>query len=973
MRSHLQQNMIYKTVTKVLNFIFLSFLLSISIVYAQQPNALVRQHLLMDQGWRFSFGHPYDTTRDFNHGTSYFSYLTKAGNGDGAASVKFDDRGWRKLDLPHDWAVEQDFDQNASFSHGFKAIGRKFPEKTIGWYRKKITIPAADLGRKISIEFDGVFRNSSVWVNGHYLGTEPSGYDGFAYDVTDVLNYGGENIIAVRVDAGMEEGWFYEGAGIYRHVWLSKTDPIHIEKNGTFVTSDIDLESRNATVKMQTEVLNESKLPQVVTLVQTLIDASGKTIGSSSKDDIKLVPYKSQEITISLPVKQVNLWNIDVPYLYTLVTTILCDGKQTDRYETAVGFRTILFDAKNGFFLNGKNIKLKGTNNHQDHAGVGTAIPDELQIYRIKALKSFGSNAFRCSHHPPTPELLEACDKLGMLVIDENRLMGTSEPLLGNLKKIIKRDRNHPSVILWSIGNEEWAIENSITGSRIATTMQAYAKSIDSTRATTAGISGGFQSGISDVLEVMGYNYIANGDIDKHHQRFPDQPGAGTEEGSTFATRGIYETDSVKHYAAAYDRKPRPSFYSIEEGWKFYASRPYLSGMFLWTGFDYRGEPTPYSWPSVTSYFGMMDLCGFPKDNVYYLKSWWSPTVPTLHILPHWNWQGKEGKQISVWAYSNCDEVELFLNHKSLGKQTMELNGHLEWKVAYAPGTLEAIGYKDGKKVMRDVVKTTGEASAIRLSGHQPKLKANAEDLVIVTVSVDDKLKMAVPTSNNEISFSLKGPGRIIGVGNGDPVSLEKDRFIEDIKTVKINDLKEKELTNISQGKSLIDADGASWKEAFTTRNYKKLPVAYIHKGTFDLPANLNGQRLTLFFNSIGKEQSIFINGKAIEGNLREDQSGYEFVLSSSILKSGTNRIDIIARPLTKKNDWDVVNTDPGTIQIFRAADQWKRKLFNGLAQIIIQSTGAPGVIELSAKSPGLKTGILKITSEKSLSRFVTK
>ena len=962
----------YKIIHIFSGTVLVSFFFFTTLAFAQPTEVLVRQRVLLDQSWRFSFGHPYDTRRDFDHATGYFSYLTKAGYADGAAAAKFDDRPWRELDLPHDWAVEQGFSQYGSFSHGFKAIGAKFPEQTIGWYRKKITVPETDLGRKISIEFDGVFRNSSVWVNGHYLGTEASGYNSFAYDITDVINYGGENVIAVRVDAGMEEGWFYEGAGIYRHVWLAKTSPVHVKKDGTFVTTAIDLKSRNATVHTATEVINEAKSAQAVSLVHTLVDASGKTVGTTRKDGVTLYPHQSQQVAVSFPVENIKLWDLEVPYLYTLVTTIVCNGKQMDRYETPFGFRTIRFDAKNGFFLNEKNVRLKGTNNHQDHAGVSTAMPDELQFYRIKALKAFGSNAFRCSHHPPTPEMLEACDKLGMLVIDENRLMATTDQLLGNLTRMIKRDRNHPSVILWSVGNEEWGIENSITGSRIATTLQAVAKSVDSTRATTAGVSGGFQSGISDVLEVMGYNYMANGDIDKHHQRFPDQAGAGTEEGSTFATRGIYETDTAKHYAAAYDQKPRPSFYSIEEGWKFYSSRPYLAGMFIWTGFDYRGEPTPFGWPSVTSYFGMMDLCGFPKDNVYYLKSWWTD-VPTLHLLPHWNWSGKEGKQMDVRAYSNCDEVELFLNHKSLGKQAMKVNSHLEWKVAYAPGTLEAIGYKNGKKTMRDVVQTTGTASALQLSGHQPTVKADAEDLVIVTVSVNDKAQLTVPTANNEISFSLKGPGRIIGVGNGDPVSLEKDRFIEDITNIKITDLKEKELPDLSAGKILVNTDASSWKEAFTSRNYKKLAAAYIHRGTFDLPDDFRGQRLTLFFNSIGTDQTIYINGKEVGGKLKEGETAGEIVLGGTLLAAGKNTIDIIAHPLTKKNDWDIVNGDPGTIQIYRAADQWKRKLFNGLAQVIIQSTGKPGEITLSATSPGLKSSTLKVKAVQSPNRFAHK
>ncbi|WP_166333077.1 beta-galactosidase GalA [Sphingobacterium chungjuense] len=942
--------------------LFISLLLTCSTLAAQESNTALRQRILLDKDWRFAFGHPYDTDRDFEHATSYFSYLAKAVYGDGAASAKFDDRSWRQLDLPHDWAVEQDFSEKASFSHGFKAIGLQFPEATIGWYRKSFTIPEADLGRQISLDFDGVFRNSAVWVNGHYLGTEASGYNSFNYDITDVLNYGGDNTIAVRVDVGMEEGWFYEGAGIYRHVWLSKTDPIHVAKDGTFVSTDINLENNSATVNVKTELVNTLHKEQTISVVHTLVDALGKTIVTSRKDDVRIKPFHPEPVDVNFPVENITLWDLDTPYLYKLVTTVWANDKQTDHYETTFGFRTIRFDAKNGFFLNEKNIKLKGTNNHQDHAGVGAAMPDELQYYRIKALKDFGSNAYRASHNPPTPELLEACDRLGMLVIDENRLLASSQPLLANLTKMIKRDRNHPSIILWSVGNEEWGIENNVTGSRLATTLQAVAKSLDPTRPTTAGVSGGFKSGISDVLEVMGYNYIANGDIDDHVRRFPNQPGLGSEEGSTFATRGIYQTDAQKHYIAAYDAKPRPSFYSIEEGWKFYSSRPHLAGMFIWTGFDYRGEPTPHGWPSVTSYFGMMDLCGFPKDNVYYLKSWWTQT-PTLHILPHWNWQGKEGEDVDVWVYSNCDEVELFLNKKSLGRQTMEVNSHLEWKVKYAAGTLQAIGYKDGKEVMHEQVKTTGKPVAIKLQGHQESIRANDEDILMVRVSAQDIGKLDVPTADNEISFTLEGPARIIGVGNGDPTSLEKERFVEDIQTVKINNLKEKELNTLAEGRSLLRTDGSSWKNAFVSRDYKNLAKAYIHRGTFELPVDLKSQRLTLFFNSIGKEQSIFINGTQVDVTLNDDKTAFAIALNNSVVKAGENQIDIIAKPLTKQNDWDSVNMDPGVIQLFGEAGQWKRKLFSGLAQIIIQATGQPGIITLSASSPSLETGKLTINS----------
>jgi beta-galactosidase len=920
-----------------------------------------REKLLMDFGWRFAFGHPFDAQKDFETGTGYFSYFAKAGYGDGAAAVNFDDRAWRKLDLPHDWAVEQPFSERASFSHGFKAIGRNFPERSVGWYRKNFFIPASDPGRKISVVFDGVFRNSTVWVNGHYLGTEESGYSSFSYDITDVLNYGGDNVIAVRVDATMEEGWFYEGAGIYRHVWLNKTSPVHVANYGTFVTSQV--QQNNAVVNAKAEIINEGKEKQTVDVIQTIIDAEGHKVAANRISNLQLAPFETKDASTSLPVANAKLWDLESPYLYKLITTITEANRELDSYRTNFGIRTIRFDAKEGFFLNGKHVKLQGTNNHQDHAGVGAAMPDELQYWRIKALKEMGCNAYRCSHNPPTPELLDACDRLGMLVLDENRLMRTTADGLNEMKRMIIRDRNHPSIISWSIGNEEWGIENSVTGERIATTLQNFAHSLDSTRTTTAGISGGFRSGIGEVLEVMGYNYLGNGDIEAHQKRLPDQPGMGTEEGSTFATRGIYVTDNTRHYSAAYDKKPRPTFYSIEEGWKFYAARPYLAGMFIWTGFDYRGEPTPYGWPSITSYFGMMDLCGFPKDNVYYLRSWWT-NKPVVHILPHWNWKGKEGQPVDVWVYSNCDEVELFLNKKSLGKKKMEQYGHLEWKVNYASGTLEAVGIKAGKKILSDVVKTTGEPASIQLISNKPILAGDGEDIAVITVQALDKNNLAVPVADNEITFSIQGPGKIIGVGNGDPTSLEKDRFIETIQTVKIENLKEKEVEGMNAVSDLAeDINDATWKEAFGNRDYKNLAKAYVYRGSFTLPENYSSSDITLFYKNIGLEQTIYINGKEIGKNIKQDQTAKGFTIDKTILKPGKNLVAILATPIGKKYDWENVNTDPGLIQLITPAEPWKRKLFSGLAQVIVQTTKEGGDIILTATSPNLKPTVIKLRS----------
>jgi len=933
--------------------------------YAQPSVAASkREHVCIDNDWRFALGHPYDPTKDFYNGTGGFSYFAKTGFGDGAASPGFDDRGWRKINLPHDWAVEQPFSPKGSTSHGSKAIGRNFPDASVGWYRKTFVVPATDLGKHISLAFDGVFRNSVVWVNGHYLGTEPSGYNSFEYDISEYLNYGGNNVIAVRADATMEEGWFYEGAGIYRHVWLNKADQLHIAPNGTCVTTQV--KNNIADVNATATIINSDKKARSFSVTQTIVDADGKTLATGKATGLTLKPFTSQDVKSVLPVTNPKLWSIETPFLHRLLTTVEENGAVTDSYTTTFGIRTIRFDANEGFFLNGKHVKIKGTNNHQDHAGVGAAMPDALQEFRIRTLKGMGSNAYRCSHHPPTPELLDACDKLGMLVIDENRLMGVASTELNDLKRMILRDRNHPSIISWSIGNEEWGIEGNITGARIAATMQAFAKSIDSGRYITAAISGGIGNGISTEIDVLGYNYVATKNTDEQHKKFPKQFSWGTEEGSTVASRGIYEDDMGKQQLVAYDRKQNDFFYSLEQGWKHYAARPYLAGMFIWTGFDYRGEPTPFGWPSVVSYFGMVDACGFPKDDYYYLKSWWTDQT-VIHLLPHWNWQGKEGQEIRVCAYSNCDEVELFLNKKSLGKKIMEPNGHLEWQVKYQPGTLEAMGYKKGAKAGSDIVKTSLAPAQIKLQADRAAIKADGKDIAIIAVQAADKNALGVPTAENEVGFSIEGPGKIIGVGNGNQTSLEPDQYVERVNLVSIGNLKEKFVDDLNvKAEVAADYDDSGWQTAFKDvrdDNFGQKVKALVYRAGFSIPTDAAAATATFFSKNIGKVQSIYINGKQIAKEIKESNESPELKLDASLLHPGINTIAIVATPLLKANIWSAVNTDPGLMQLLYPAAPYKRKLFNGNAQVIVQSTGQSGRIILKATSPGLKATVVQITA----------
>ena len=758
----------------LLFFIFVVFLFPVSSqTQIIETIPAIREHQLIDLGWRFALGHATEYAKDFGTSTGYFTYLAKAGYGDGAASVQFKDSTWREVDLPHDWAVELPFSESASHSHGYKTIGSKYPETSVGCYRKKFNIQASDLGRKISIQFDGIHRNSTVWINGFYVGNEKSGYASSVYDITDYLNYGAENTIAVRIDASMEEGWFYEGAGIYRHVWLNKTGRLHVAQNGTFVTSEIN--GNKAELTVRTIVDNQNDHSTTFSIDQILLNADNQPVVSEKLENNtlkgNLVNTWIQKINVPNP----TFWSLENPYLYKLKTNILVEGRLVDTYISTIGIRTVHFDPDLGFFLNGKNVKIKGTNDHQDHAGVGTALPDALQEFRVKRLKEMGSNAIRTSHNPPTPELLDVCDRIGMLVVDENRLMGINQEHFDLLERFMVRDRNHPSVILWSIGNEEWAIESNEKGARITKTMQDFAQKSDSSRAFTVAVSGGWDSGSGTTTQVMGYNYIVQGNIDEHHKKFPWQCGIGTEESNTIGTRGIYADDKVNGRMAATNRMPENV--GTESGWKFYDERPFLSGLFFWTGFDYRGEANPLSWPAVNSEFGILDLCGFPKDIFYYLKSWWGNT-PVLHIMPHWNWRGREGEKVKVTIYSNAEEVELVLKNKSLGKKKMNKNGHLEWDVAYQPGKLVAKGFSKGKLILSEQIETTDVPAKVILESDRMELNADGEDVAVITVQLKDKKNRMVPTANNEITFNLSGPGKITGVGNGDPASHDPEQFV---------------------------------------------------------------------------------------------------------------------------------------------------------------------------------------------------
>ena len=737
------------------------------------PDYSPRRRVRLDS-WRFHLGHAADPARDFGFGRDQRTFA-KAGDSALAARPDFDDSQWSDIVVPHDWAVALPFaqgpvakDSDRGAAHGFKAIGRDFPQNSIGWYRTPIEVTAADKGRSIWLEFDGVFRDCLVFVNGYVAGRNESGYAPFRVEIADFLNYDGKpNVVTVRADASLGEGWFYEGAGIYRHVDLISADPVHIPQWGTFVRTE--LRTNGALVRAQTEVVNSGSEPASVTLRQSILGGAANT--ALPDTPLQLAPGERRIVEQEVLLQSPRLWSLEEANLHSLYSQVVINGTLVDDYTTTFGIRDIRFDAARGFFLNGRPVKLLGTANHHDHAGVGTAIPDTLQRWRVAQLKEMGSNAWRSAHNPPSTSLLDACDLYGMLMICEARYNSSDEEAMSQLERMIRRDRNHPSVILWSLGNEE-PHQATERGARINAEMARHVKRLDPTRPTTFAMDQGWDNGIGRVVDVLGFNYRTN-QIEAYHGRHPDQPVYGSETGSTVATRGEYSSDKARHTVRAYDTEHPWWATTAEEWWTIVADRPYIAGGFVWTGFDYRGEPTPYNeWPSISSQFGILDTCGFPKDNYYYYRAWWRPNVPQVHLLPHWNWPARAGKPIEVWVHGNTEEVELLLNGRSLGRKPMARNRHLEWRVPYTPGRLEAVGYNGAQVAARDVRETTGVPAAIEMLADQRV--ATIGDVLILNASVVDVKGRVVPTASNLLRFATTG-GKIIGVGNGNPNSLEPD------------------------------------------------------------------------------------------------------------------------------------------------------------------------------------------------------
>lgn len=735
-----------------------------------------RTHISFNEGWRFALD-----------------------AGEEAQQPGFDDSIWRELDLPHDWSIEGEFSEMNPATPG----GGALPGGT-GWYRKSFRVSTADRERLTYITFDGVYRDSEVWINGHYLGKWPYGYSSFRYELTPWLKYGEEdNVIAVKADNSRQpNSRWYSGSGIYRNVWLTTTEKIAVGQWGTFVTFP-EVSAETALMRVTTQVINGTGANASVRLETTVYDIDNRRVAQAESDQVE-VPATGTTVTQELKVNNPRLWSVDSPHLYRVITRIRSGQLLADSYETVTGIRSFAFDREKGFILNGEPVTIRGVCNHHDLGCLGAAVNIRALERQLEILKEMGCNGIRTSHNPPAPELLDLCDRMGFIVMVEafdiwktgkteyDYHLDFDEWHRRDIKAMVLRDRNHPSVFIWSIGNEvmeQWQRDGS--GEAIATELAAIVRSIDDTRPVTAACNDPVPHNpviASGALDLIGFNYH-----DTLWTRFPETfpygRFIGTETTSALATRGSYDMPSevTRRWpvrwdqpfkegnpdltCSAYDNCSAPWGTTHRDSWRLIRDNPFLTGMYIWTGFDYLGEPTPYWWPARSSYFGIIDLAGFPKDIYWFYRSEWTDK-DVLHIFPHWNWN--PGQTVDVWAFTNCDEVELFLNGNSLGRQSKGRDDfNLVWKVPFEQGSILGVGYRDGTEIIRTEIHTAGEAASLTLSPDRVELKADGTDLSFITVTVVDNDGNMVPHADNMVNFSVEGPGMIAGVDNGSQTSME--------------------------------------------------------------------------------------------------------------------------------------------------------------------------------------------------------
>jgi beta-galactosidase len=730
--------------------------------------ASVRQRTLLDADWRFHRG---DVT-----------------SSNQVMATSYEDEGsWEQVQLPHDYQLDGKYEPEPA-RRGKVADSRRrgYLPVEVAWYRKHFVIPQSDQGRILQLEFGGVFRDSQVWLNGQFLGSHLGGYTGFYFDITKAARCGADNVLVVRVDPRQREGWWYEGSGIYRHVYYTAMAPLHVAWYSTYVISTVPNGSQGADAEaeltIQTTVENKGTAAVTCGVESEIVGPDGTSLQTLKTEGVVDAAAQRQLVQHAV-LPHPRLWSLESPHLYQLRTTILQAGRPVDSTTTTFGIRTIHFDADKGFFLNGKHVRIQGVACHQDFPAVGIAVPDSLQPWRVKKLKDMGCNGWRTAHNEPNEAVLDACDRMGMLVMAENRHLDDSDANLADLATMIQHDRNHPSIVMWSLCNEG-GVQGKPEGARLFSALKKVVLRYDQTRPTTSAMNRGWmEPGQATVEDLIGVNYHAEA-YDDIHRAHPRLPMFGSETANTKTTRGEYANDPTNGWVSSYnivDDKLDPKLGSAVciDGWPFVAARPFMAGSYTWSGFDYKGEPNPYGWPMINANVGLMDVCGFPKDKCYYLQACWSDK-PMVHLMPMtWNWPGKEGQSIRVIAFSNARQVELFLNERSLGTKTMPQDGFQEWQVSYQPGCLMAKGYTEGKLVATDQVETTDAPARIRLSPDRTVLQADGQDALVVPVSILDAKGRLVPYANSRMSFQLSGGGRILGVGNGNPSDHGPDRAKE--------------------------------------------------------------------------------------------------------------------------------------------------------------------------------------------------
>ncbi len=754
-----------------------AFLISILLCSTFQIRANPRpgNTVSFDKGWRFHWG-------DVTNGQD----------------PQLDDSQWRTLDLPHDWSIEGEFSEKNPATPG----GGALPGGT-GWYRKTFTLPLSDKNKSIFVEFDGVYRNSEVWINGHYLGRRPYGYISFQYELSAHLSFGSQrNVIAVRVDNSQQpNSRWYSGSGIYRHVWLTTINNVSVDHWGTYIATP-QVSEASATVDIKTKIRNDLQNSQPITLRTIIYDSSGREVTRTQSND-QLTKGSVKEIGQELSIGRPLLWSIEKPNLYKAVSEVTSGSKVVDRYETSFGIRYFVFDREKGFILNGKPVKIRGVCDHHDLGALGAAVNARALERQLEILKAMGANGIRTSHNPPAPELLELCDRMGFIVMDEafdmwkkkktefDYHLDWDEWHKRDLEDMLLRDRNHPSVFIWSIGNEIMEQRGDASGIPIARELAAIVKALDQTRPITSACNTVTTDNNvikSGALDLVGINY-SHGKVPDLPGMFPGQKLIWSETTSALATTSSYDMPSdqtrrwpprpatsakwgnADYSCSSYDNCSAPWGSTHEESWKALKKYDYMTGMFIWTGFDYLGEPTPYPWPARSSYFGIVDLAGFPKDAYYMYQSEWT-SKPLLHVFPHWNW--RQGETVDVWAYFNTDEVELFLNGKSLGtKRKTGDDLHVMWRLSFEPGSLTAVARTGGKIVLTKEVRTAGKPAKIILTPDRKVIKADGSDLSFVTVKVVDANGDLVPGADNLIKFQVDGAGFIAGVDNGSQISHE--------------------------------------------------------------------------------------------------------------------------------------------------------------------------------------------------------